>query len=123
MSDAVLNELLPIIFGLIEPDYMGHIEVFEDLEVIFRGVPSPLLLVLVNWSHEGNELVGDDPIEIAIFYFLIVLVLFWVKGGELVPAKLDGILESFEALDYLKKKRFKNKFKSLQCIRMCNLHS
>ena len=65
---------------------MCHAKVSKHLEVILRGVPSSVWSILINWAHEGDELLGEDPIQVTILNFLIVLVLFVVKFPKVIPA-------------------------------------
>ena len=53
---------------------------------------------LFNWTHKGNKLAWDDPVEISVFNSLIVLILFDVKASKIIPAKLDSKLKTLEAL-------------------------
>ena len=53
---------------------------------------------VLDWSHESSELTWDDPVEISVFNSLVVLILFDVEASEIVPAKLDSILEPLQDL-------------------------
>lgn len=55
----------------------------------------------VDRPHESEELARDDPVKIAIFDFLVVLVLLDVKFGEVVPALLNRKLETLKTVLYL----------------------
>jgi hypothetical protein len=81
MSDPILDELRPVVLGLIQPDDMSNSEVLEDLQVILWLIAS-LLLFVIHRAHEGNELVGNDPVQVSILYFFIVLVFLGVKTLE-----------------------------------------
>lgn len=41
---------------------------------------------LINWTHERKKPTWDNPVEIAIFNFLVVLVFFDVEDVVVVPA-------------------------------------
>ena len=93
--DSCLYEFLFIVLGLVEAYYARDVKVLEDLEVVFWRVSSSLIITgWVNGSHEGDKLVGNDEIQIPIFNFLIVLVLFIVEFSEVVPAMADANLEA-----------------------------
>ena len=57
-----------------------------------HGVPH------VNWSHEGDELARDDPVEVAVLDLLIMLVLSRIERLEVIPSELDGPLEALKAV-------------------------
>lgn len=97
MFDSVLDEFLAFVLGFIKSDNMGNSEVFEDLEVVFREV-APLFPFVVHGSHEGDELAWNNPIEVAVLDLFVVLVLLGVEGLELVPAQLNGDLQTLEAV-------------------------
>ena len=93
--DSCLYEFLFIVLWLVEAYYARDVKVLEDLEVVFWRVSSSLIIAgWVNGSHEGDKLVGNDEIQIPIFNFLIVLVLFIVEFSEVVPAMADANLEA-----------------------------
>ena len=87
MLNCVLQELLPIILGFIQSHNMRDSEMLENLYVVFRLISSRLFLV-INWAHKSNELVRDDPVQISVLYFLIILILLRIKALELVPSIL-----------------------------------
>ena len=82
--DAVFREFDSIVFGLVQPHNAMHSEVLKYLDIIFRLVTS-LLPLIVHWTHEGYELVWNNPIQVPIFNLFIILVLLGVKVLELVP--------------------------------------
>mmetsp|Transcript_71417 Transcript_71417/g.141595 ORF Transcript_71417/g.141595 Transcript_71417/m.141595 type:complete len:264 (+) Transcript_71417:708-1499(+) len=49
-------------------------------------------------SREGEELSGDDPVEVAILHSLIVLILIRIESLVVVPAELDGLREALQAM-------------------------
>ena len=85
MLDATLEEPLPIILGFIQPHDMSYIEVLENLKVVLWRISS-LVDFLVHRPHEGNEFLGNDPVQVTIGNFLIVLVLIRIECLEIVPA-------------------------------------
>lgn len=103
MIYVVVHELLLVIFCLIQSDYSGNSKMFKNLYVILRGVAHSFISLkvfrwLVNWTHQCHELLGNDPIEITIFKFFIVLVLSIIKILEAVPSQFHGIFKSLQAL-------------------------
>lgn len=48
----------------------------------------------VDGSHEGDELAGDDPVEVTVFNFLVVLVLTGIEIIEVVPFLTDAEFQS-----------------------------
>ena len=71
---------------------MSDAEVTEHLNVVFRGVASTLGSYLVNRTHESNVFLRKNPVQVAILYLLIVLVLFVVELSEVVPTVTNRYL-------------------------------
>ena len=46
----------------------------------------------VGGTAEGDELLRNDPIQVAVLYAFVVLVLGQVEGLVAEPAQLDGVL-------------------------------
>lgn len=84
MVDTCTNKLLPVIFGLIESNNSSHIKVLENLQVVLWGVAT-FVGTRVNRTHESNELVWNNPVQVTVFNFLIVLVFFVIKIFEHIP--------------------------------------
>jgi len=100
---VVINELLLVIFCLIQSDYSSYSKVFKNLYVILRGVAHSFISLkvfrwLVHWTHERHKLLRNDPIEIAIFKFFIVFVLSVIEILKAVPSQLHGEFKSLQAL-------------------------
>ena len=55
-------------------------------------------IAFLNRTHECHKLSGNDPVQIPIFNFLVVLILFDVEGFEIVPSKSHGVLEPLQAV-------------------------
>lgn len=55
----------------------------------------------VGGTAEGDELLRDDPIQVAVLYAFVVLVLGQVEGLVVEPAQLDGVLQPAEAVEQL----------------------
>lgn len=79
---------------------MRHSKVLKHLDVVL-GAVSPLRLPSwrVKRPHKGNKLVGNDPIQVSILNFLVVLVFLIVKVAEAVPAETDSELEPLQAVE------------------------
>lgn len=60
---------------------------------------SMLCVLLFNWTHEGNKLAWNNPIEITILHTLIVLILFNIEGPEVIPSKSHGKLKSLQTME------------------------
>ena len=100
MIDAISDEFVLIVLGFVESDNTRYIKVFEHLEVVFWRVTSPLVLAdVVERTHEGDELIWDDPVQITVLNFLVVLVLLVVELSELVPSKSNGVLQTLQAVE------------------------
>lgn len=100
MIYAISDELLLVVFGLIESDYSSHVEVLEDLEIIFGSVSSSFEFTnIVERSHERNKLIRYNPVQIPIFYFFVVFIFFVVKFSKLVPTQSDSVLEPLQAME------------------------
>ena len=104
--DSCLYEFLPLIHNFVESDHVSDVEVFKDLQIIFRCVASPFSHV-VDGPHEGNEFSRDYPIHISIFDLSIVIVLFRIEVFERVPTKFDSNLQSLETVKNLHYLRLK----------------
>jgi hypothetical protein len=75
---------------------MCNIKVLEDLKIIFwRVSPSLKRLRPIHWTHEGNELAGNDEVKVTIFKLFVILVLFVVKLPEVVPSMVDRQFKTF----------------------------
>jgi len=91
MSNAILRKSFFIIKRIIESDYPSNFVFFEDLDIFVWVVSIPLLRVsLIKWPHEGSKLFRNDPVHVAIFYSLVMLVLFDNESFELIPAEFQS---------------------------------
>lgn len=99
MVDSLLKEAVAIIFCFIEADYLGYVQVLEDVDVAGSCVPVPMNRVpLVYRPHKSQELAWDDPVQVTVFDLFVVFVLPGIECLKVVPAELDGLLESFQAM-------------------------
>mmetsp|Transcript_1046 Transcript_1046/g.1424 ORF Transcript_1046/g.1424 Transcript_1046/m.1424 type:complete len:275 (-) Transcript_1046:67-891(-) len=97
--DSIFSELRPVVLSLVQAHNVGHAEVPEDLQVVFRLVTAAIWPNLVDRAHESNELAREHPVQVSIFDFLVILVLLVVEFAEVVPAVADGDLEALEAVE------------------------
>ena len=97
MLDAMLREFLLVILGLVETHDQGDTHLFEDRHVVFRRERA-IFVRGVQWAREGDELAGHGPVEVAILYLLVVLVLDNVKLVVVVPVELDGEVQAVETM-------------------------
>ncbi len=76
---------------------MGDAESFKRLDVVLRSRLEivSLLAFTAAGSHEGDELTRDDPVEVAILYHFVVLVLQVVEVREVVPSQRNRDFETF----------------------------
>ena len=95
MVDALVHKTHLFVFGLVEADDLANLQVLKDIDIAGSGVTIAMdSVALVNGYHEGHELAGNDPVEVAVFYLFVVLVLLHIESLEVVPAVLDGFLET-----------------------------
>jgi len=99
VMDADFGEVPLVILLFIKSDDSLDVEALEDFCVLIRMVTVALIRVtLLDGSHERHEFSRDDPVDVAVLDTLIELILLDVERFEVVPLKLDGILETLEAL-------------------------
>jgi len=97
MLDTMLREFLLVILGLVEAHDQGNTHLLEDRNVIL-GRERAIFVRRVQWAREGDELAGHSPVEVAILYLLVVLVLYNVELVVVVPVELDGEVKAVEAM-------------------------
>ena len=76
--------------------------VFPEVgKVRFRGVKGVAVfdLGLGMRTGECQKFVRDDPVEVAIFHSLVVLVFFHVKSGEVDEVVLKRLFQAVEAVE------------------------
>jgi len=95
--DALLRELRLLVLRLVEAHDQRDAHAPEDWNVII-GRERAVAVRDVERAGEGDELARHNPVQIAVFHFLIRLVLSHVEGGVVVPAEGDGVLEALEAV-------------------------
>ena len=97
--DSLRKEAVALVLGLVQADYLRHVQVLEDVDVA-SGIMTVAVdgVARINGTHEGEELAWDDPVEVAVFDLLVVLVLTSVERLEVVPSELDALLEALKAV-------------------------
>ena len=87
MGNATLFKLSLVILRLVEPYDSSNFQMLKYFGVAGGGVTIARLLTLitVDRSHEGDELPRDNPVQITIFNFLIMLILSGVELIKVVP--------------------------------------
>ena len=100
MANTGLGKFQPIILSLIQTHDMRHSEMTEYLQVILWGVTAAICSNLVHWSHKGDKLARDYPVEISIFDLLIILILLVIEVSEVVPSKVHSDLQSLKTMEY-----------------------
>ena len=86
MIYSISDELLFVIFCFVESDYSRYVEMFEYLKVVFRCVAPPFKFTdVVKWSHERNELIRYNPVQVTIFNFFIIFIFFVIELSKLLP--------------------------------------
>ena len=99
MVDALVDKTHLLVFGLVEADDLADLQVFKYINIAGSGVAVAVdSVALINGSHEGHELAGDDPVEVTVLDLFVVLVLLHVERLEVVPAVFDGFLQTLQAV-------------------------
>lgn len=87
MSDVLGEEGCAIVFSFVQTDHSADIQVLEDVDIAGSSVSIAVHGVpLIDRSHEGQELAGDDPVEVAVLDLLVMLVLPCIKCLEVIPS-------------------------------------
>lgn len=98
--NALVNERFFIVFWVIETHNFGYIQVFKYINVGGSSMSIAMdSISFVDWAHEGQEFAWNDPVEVAIFDFLVVLVFLGIEGFEIIPAKADSFLKTFKTME------------------------
>ena len=97
MLDSLLCKLALLILGFVEADDQRDTESLPDRYVVIRGERA-IPVRDIQRAREGDELAGHDPVEIAIFDLLEVLVLLNVKAVVVIPAEGNAVLEALETV-------------------------
>ena len=74
----------------------------KDIDVARGGMPVAVHLVsYVHRAHERQELPWNDPVQVAVFNFLIMFILTCIKSLEIVPSELSCFLKTLKTVDNL----------------------
>jgi len=100
--DALPVELLFVLGGVfVEAEDGGHPQLFKELGLLFCGPQPDRVLVARNvvfGAHEGQEAFRHDPVQIPVFYLLLLEVEIQVEGVVIVPAQLAALLQAAHAV-------------------------
>ncbi len=97
--DVFVDKTLSIILCFVQANYLGDIQVLEDVDVACSSMTISVDgVTLVNGSHEGQEFAWDNPVEVAVLDLLVVLVLTGIECLKVVPSKSDAHLETLKAM-------------------------
>lgn len=92
VADAIVGETSFVIKVLVQPYDMLDSDFLEDGDVVLRS--KSVFKPVVSGTHEGGELGGDDPVDVAVLDLLVVFVLLNIEGPEIVPITLYRELET-----------------------------
>ena len=84
MFNIGLDKFLSIVFSFIKSDNMCNIEMFENLQIVLWAISSSFYFLIYR-PHKSDELLRDNPIQISIFNFLIVIIFFRIEIFKLIP--------------------------------------
>ena len=88
-----------IVLGFIESDDFRHVQVLKDVDVAGSCVAITMHRVtLIDRSHEGQELVGDDPVKISVLNLFVVFVFPRVERLKIVPSEPDRVFEPLQTM-------------------------
>lgn len=97
MFDSMFRELLLVVLRFVEAHDKGNTHFLENLNVIL-GRERAVFVCLIQGSRERDVLAWHRPVEIAILHLLVVLILDDIELAVVVPAQLDGQVQSIEAV-------------------------
>lgn len=101
VRNLILQEVLSVILLLVKSDDTRNAKLLKYFNVLFGVVAVALVgISLLDWSHEGHKLAGNNPVDVAVLNALVELILLHVEGSEVVPLELDRILQSLQALEH-----------------------
>ncbi len=98
--NSTLCKCFGLILGVVQSDDFGDVQMLKYVDIASSRVAiAPFFSRdFINGTHEGQELTRDDPVEVAIFDLLIVLVLFDIEGVVIIPPMVDCERKSFNAV-------------------------
>ena len=86
MADIILDEFLTFVLGFVETNNECDAKFLEDRNVVF-GREAAVFVRNIEGSAEGHKLLGQNPIQVTIFNFFVVLVLLHVEVLVIVPTE------------------------------------
>ena len=119
MIDSIFYELLAIVGFVIQPYDLFHTQFLENWHIVQRSKSSILnkktiYAVFVNWfvrrTAKCNKFLRNNPIQVSIFYFFIVLIFCQVKGLIVEPTQLHCVLQTTKAVQQLNYPQFYSAF-------------
>lgn len=98
--DSFLSKGTSVVLRVVESHDLRDIQMFEDVDVAVSSMAILTSLTghTVHRPHKRKELAWDNPVEIAVLYLLVVLVLFNVEGVIVVPALFDAELKTLNTV-------------------------
>jgi len=101
MCYVIFQEVLSVILLLIKSDNARNAKFLEYFYILFRVVTITLISIpFLYRSHECHEFTRNNPVDIAVLNTFIILVLLYIKRSEIVPFKLNSVLEALKALQH-----------------------
>ena len=101
MRDFLFGKEAFVIFFFVQSYDSLDIKLLKYVDILVRVVTISLVSVpLLDWSHESHELSWNNPVKIAVFDSLVLLVLLDIEGLEVIPLELDGVPKSLKALQH-----------------------
>ena len=97
MFDSLFSELALFVLWLVETDDKRHSHFLENGHVVVWG-EGAVPVSHIEGARKGHELVGYNPVQVAILHLFKVLVLLNVECAIVVPAKGHRELKTLEAM-------------------------
>jgi len=97
MFDSLLGELALFVLWLVEADDKRHSHFLKNGHVVVWG-EGAVPVSDIEGARKGHELVGYNPVQVAILHLFKVLVLLNVECAVVVPAQGHRELKPLEAV-------------------------
>ena len=97
MLDSRLGELLLVVLRLVQPNHQRHSHLLKYGYVII-GSERSVLVGDVEGTREGDKFTGHSPVQVTIFYFLVMLVLDDIESIVVIPPQFDSQIKTIEAV-------------------------
>lgn len=98
MFKSFINEFFTVVGGLVQSYYKCHTELLENRNVVI-GREGAISVCYIERAREGDELAGEDPIEVTVFNTLKVLIFLHIKFAIIIPSESNGVLQAEERVD------------------------